>query len=213
VRGCSAGELVADSSFGERIGFSSVKVDALRDLAALSPMPSIPGGLALARSSSNVEVGTVVRTWGYPLGYNGPAPLLSVGYLSGFSASRPDKSRVVKHLVVNAAFNSGNSGGPLFAKSENDVVGVVVSKALPIFTPFVQSAVQAFANNQSGVVFSGTGPDGKPITMVESQIVAEVVGSLRDMAQVMIGEAIAVEEVATFLAYKDPATRRPEPKK
>lgn len=213
VHGCSAGELVGDSSFGERIVFSSVKVDAQRDLAALSPTPSIPGGLALARSSSNIDVGTVVRTWGYPLGYNGPAPLLSVGYLSGFSASRPDNSKVVKHLVVNAAFNSGNSGGPLFAKSENDVVGVVVTKTLPMFTAFVQSAVQAFANNKSGVVFSGTGPDGKPITMVESQVVAEVVGSLRDMAQMMIGEAIAVEEVATFLAYKYPAIQRPAPKK
>ncbi len=49
--------------------------------------------------------------------------------------------------------------------------------------------------------------------MVESQVVAEVVGSLRDMAQVMIGEAIAVEELASFLTYKYPATQRPEPKK
>ncbi|MBI3402632.1 MAG: trypsin-like peptidase domain-containing protein [Acidobacteria bacterium] len=210
VHGCSAAELYADSSFGERIAFSSVRVDAVRDLAGLSPLPAIPGGLALARNSSSFEVGTVVRTWGYPLGYNGPAPLLSVGYLSGFSASPSDKSRITKHLIVNAAFNSGNSGGPLFAKAENEVVGVVVSKALPIFSPFVQSAVQAFANNRSGVVFTGTGADGKPITMVESQVVAEVVGSLRDMAQVMIGEAIAVEEVAAFLAYKYPTS---QPKK
>jgi hypothetical protein len=66
----------------------------------------------------------------------------------------------------------------------------------------VQSAIQAFANNETGVSFTGTGADGKPVEFVESQIVAEVVNSLRDMAQVMIGEAIAVEEVATFLGYK-----------
>ena len=204
VRGCSAGEIFAVSSFGQRIAFSSMTVDAARDLAALAPTARPSGGLALAKNSISVEIGAVLRTWGYPLGYNGPAPLLSVGYLSGFRAHEVDKSRIVKHLVVNAAFNPGNSGGPLFAGPENQVVGVVISKTLPIFTPFVQSAIQAFANNRTGVVFTGTGPDGKPITMVESQIVAEVIGSLRDMAQVMIGEAIAVEELADFLGYKYP---------
>lgn len=101
----------------------------------------------------------------------------------------------------------------MFAKTENEVVGVIVNKALPIFSPFVQSAIQAFANNQSGVTFSGTGADGKPLQMVESQVVAEIVSSLRDMAQVMIGEAIVVEEVAKFLGYKYNLSQRPEPKK
>lgn len=153
-------------------------------------------------STAKLEVGSVVRTWGHPLGYSGPAPLLSVGYLSGFIAHQVGSNPAVKHIVVNAAFNSGNSGGPLFAGSDSQVVGVVVSKALPLFTPFVQSAIQAFANNQSGVVFNGTGPDGRAITMVESQLVAHVVASLRDMAQVMIGEAIAVEELKAFIGYK-----------
>lgn len=210
IHGCAAGEIVAVSSFGDRVGFSSLKVDAERDLAALIPSKPLQGGLRLAKTSQ-IDVGSVVRTWGYPLGYNGPAPLLSVGYLSGFRVQQAEKGRPVKHLVVNAAFNSGNSGGPLFAKTENEVVGVVVNKALPLFTPFVQLAIQAFANNKSGVVFSGTGADGKPIQMVESQLVAEIVASLRDMAQVMIGEAIAVEELAAFVGYKHTSSRAPQP--
>lgn len=198
VHGCSADEIVALSSFGERIALSAVRVDAVRDLAALTPASKVSGGLRLAKNS-DIDVGHVVRTWGYPLGYNGPAPLLSVGYLSGFRAQQGEKGRAIKHLVVNGAFNSGSSGGPLLIGHDESVVGVVVNKALPIFTPFVRSAIQAFANNQSGVVFTGTNEKGEQVQMVESQVVAEVVVSLRDMAQVMIGEAIAVEELADFL--------------
>lgn len=206
VRGCTAGDVFAVSSFGNRITFSAMKADASRDLAALTSNQPVKGGLVLG-STAKLEVGSVIRTWGHPLGYNGPAPLLSVGYLSGFRAHQAGQNPAVKHLVVNAAFNSGNSGGPLFAGTENQVVGVVVSKALPLFTPFVQSAIQAFANNKSGVVFNGTGEGGKPISMVESQVVAEIVGSLRDMAQVMIGEAIAVEELKAFIGYKGAAQK------
>jgi hypothetical protein len=36
--------------------------------------------------------------------------------------------------------------------------------------------------------------------MVESQVVAEIIKSLRDMSQVMIGEAISVAELKTFLS-------------
>lgn len=208
VRGCGAADVFAVSSFGNRIGLSALKVDAGRDLAALTPSQPIKGGLPLG-STAKLKVGSVIRTWGYPLGYNGPAPLLSAGYLSGFGAQQVAQNSAVKHLVVNAAFNSGNSGGPVFAGGENQVVGVVVSKALPLFTPFVQSAVQAFANNKSGVVFTGTDATGNPLSMVESQVVAEIVGSLRDMAQVMIGEAIAVEEVKAFLGYKSPSSKQP----
>lgn len=171
VRGCGAGELIGVSSYGTRIAFADVRTDVARDLAALKPAVPISGGLKLG-STENLDIGTVVRTWGHPLGYNGPPPLLSVGYLSGLRAHQPEPKIQVKHLIVNGAFNSGNSGGPLFAGDGEAVVGVVVSKALPIFTPFVQSAIQAFASNQSGVVFTGTGPDGKSISVVESQLVA-----------------------------------------
>lgn len=201
VRGCAATDVYVVSSMGERISVASLKTDATKDLAALTPAKTLADGLALAKNS-NIDVGSLVRTWGYPLGYNGPAPLLSVGYLSGFRDNTTGSSGSVKHLVVNGAFNSGNSGGPLFAGNGNEVIGVVVNKALPLFTPFVQSAIQAFAQNPSGIVFNGADGNGKPVQMSESQVVAEIIRSLRDMAQVMIGEAIAVEELTTFLKSK-----------
>jgi len=51
-----------------------------------------------------LKAGDPVTTWGFPLIYNGPAPLLSVGYLSGFEAVQQG-DKVVKHLVANGAFN------------------------------------------------------------------------------------------------------------
>lgn len=200
VRGTQANEIYALSSQNVKILFKQSIVDEKRDLAALIPTQPLNGGLKLG-DDNTIQLGQLVSTWGYPLGYNGPAPLLSVGYLSGFKSYKPDpkSSNHVKHLVVNGAFNSGNSGGPLFLNNTNVVIGVVVNKALPLFTPFVQSAIEAFSINKSGVVFNGTDDQGKPMSMVESQVIAEVVKSLRDMSQVMIGEAISVVELKAFL--------------
>lgn len=200
IRDCVASDIVAISSQGDQIQIKEVKIDNQRDLAALVPSRNLPDGLLLS-DDNNLSVGQVVWTWGFPLGYNGPAPLLSVGYLSGFKAYKKNQNStdLVKHLVVNGAFNSGNSGGPLFRSNSDKVIGVVVNKALPLFTPFVKSAVEAFANNPSGIVFSGTDDKGQPISMAESQVVAEIVKSLRDMSQVMIGEAISVSELRGFL--------------
>jgi S1-C subfamily serine protease len=201
VAGCTANELVVRSAAGKGVTISALRLDPLRDLAALTPGHPISGGLALAETSA-LSIGAQVRTWGHPLGYNGPPPLLSVGYLSGLIAHSPSAGSVVKHLIVNAAFNSGNSGGPLLKADGDEVIGVVVSKARPIFTPFVQSALAVFAKNRTGVNFEGTDSVGNKVSMSESQVVAEMVSSLRDMSQVMIGEAVAVEELRAFLSYK-----------
>jgi len=58
--------------------------------------------------------------------YNGIQPLLSVGYIAGFrSVTKGGKTS--KHLIVNGAFNQGNSGGPLMMAQNNRVGGVVVA--------------------------------------------------------------------------------------
>ncbi len=71
-------------------------------------------------TDNDVRIGHQVDTWGFPLIYNGPAPLLSVGYVSGlYEAAESnfcDKTKnsqglKFKHIVVNGAFNPGNSGG------------------------------------------------------------------------------------------------------
>jgi hypothetical protein len=179
----------------------------------LTPTTSLKGGLLLGEDNAP-SVGTVVSTWGFPLGYNGPAPLLSVGYLSGFSANpRPPRktetgNQVVKHLVVNGAFNPGNSGGPLFKANDDRVIGLVVSKHVPM-TAFQLSALKALASNQSGVVFNATDKNGKNISFVESQLVADLLDGYKKLAQVMIGEAVSVSELRAFLNEQGIKESRP----
>lgn len=203
VKGSTANDLVAISSEGEQIYFDNITTDQNRDLVALKPRQTLTGGLSV-QEEGNIKVGTQVATWGYPLGYNGPAPLLTVGYLSGFNDSPPyeETASVVKHLVVNGAFNPGNSGGPLFIAQSEEVIGVVVSKHAPI-TPFVRSAIEVLAKNKSGVVYTSTDQQGNTKQFVESQVVAEVLQYFRQMTQVVIGEAIAGSEVIDFLKAKD----------
>ena len=199
VEGCTANEIIGISSEGHQVHFTKLVADKSRDLVALIPGDNLGAGLNIVEEGK-IQIGTQVATWGYPLGYNGPAPLLTVGYLSGFSDSPPyeETASVVKHLVVNGAFNPGNSGGPLFIMGGEEVIGVVVSKHAPI-TPFVRSAIEVLAKNKSGVVFTATDEHGNTQQFVESQVVSEVLQYFRSMTQVMIGEAVAGLEVIAFL--------------
>jgi len=196
IQGCSIAEIFAKTPFGDTITFSKLVIDVHRDLALLFPSKKLEGGLSLG-SDYDLPVGSVVSTWGYPLGYNGPAPILSVGYLAGFAESRVG-TKTLKRLVVNGAFNPGNSGGPLFRSNDDRVIGIVVSKHAPI-TKFHESALKALARNQTGVVFTAIDERGNRKTFVESQIVADLLFYFRKLTQVMIGEATSVSELKNFL--------------
>lgn len=197
VRGCDAGELVVSSSSSTRHSVSELILDEGRDLAAMR-LP-LPGGLRIR--DTNIDIGVQVATWGYPLGYSGPAPLLTMGYLAGFVASTPEgwSRPAVRRLVVNGAFNPGNSGGPLFVAGDDAVIGVVVSKHAPM-PRSLADAIQVLATNQSGVVYQAVDAQGNTRQFVESQIVAEVLNYFRNMTQVVIGEAIAASELIAFLS-------------
>lgn len=186
----------AVSSRGVQISFTDLIADQNRDLAALIPNETIKGGLNIV-DEGEVSVDTQVSTWGYPLGYNGPAPLLTIGFLSGFNEVRPSTS-TVKHLVVNGAFNPGNSGGPLFVAGRDEVIGVVVSKHAPI-PRIIASALQALTNTRSGLQYTGRDAQGNEVSYSEAQVVAELLRYFRGLLQVVIGEAIAGSEVITFL--------------
>ena len=99
VEGNEVSDIQAISSSVDKIDFSDCVNDQDRDLAALTPVTRLENGLDII-VEKDVQVGTQVTTWGYPLGYNGPAPLLSVGYLSGFNDSPPyeETKSTVKHL-------------------------------------------------------------------------------------------------------------------
>lgn len=87
VRGCTEHDLVGFTPLGEKLSFSKLVSDEQRDLALLRPTKKLTGGLRL-RTGTDPALGAAISTWGFPLIYNGPSPLLSVGYVAGYNAVR-----------------------------------------------------------------------------------------------------------------------------
>ena len=199
VRGGSANAVTVRFPDGSAFGVTSVRgLDATLDLAVLELQGS-PAATPLRLVASALSVAMQVYALGFPLAYNGPAPLMIVGYVAGFEARTVTAGAALQQrIVLNAALNPGNSGGPVFRWGESCVSGVVVSKHAPI-SPFLQSGIDALATNQSGIGFPATDSKGNTHTFVESQLVAEVLKYFRSMTQVVIGEAIPITDVQSFL--------------
>lgn len=209
VKNCTATEVIAISSEGKQFKLTALVIDENRDLAILTP--ELPVSSDLELDTEKIETETKVQTWGHPLAYNGPSPILSVGYLAGFNDYQKDlSSPKVKRYIVNGALNPGNSGGPLFIAGTNKVVGVVVAKHTPI-TPFLLSALSVLENNKSGFQFTATNEKGEKIPFSESQIVAALLQHQRQMTQVMLGEAIVMEELIAFLKENNMEVGKPSP--
>jgi S1-C subfamily serine protease len=197
VATCTEQTLVGISTANKQVKFSRVIKDAGRDLALLVPTEKLTNGLKVAVTDSPVP-GTTVSTWGYPFGYNGISPLLSVGYVSGY---REDISsgKAVKHIVVNGAFNHGNSGGPLLIAHDNEVIGVVVL-TFNFYPAEVKQIIDALMKQGSGfMVGTETRPDGSKQPLSEAQVTAMVLNEFYEKTQVMIGEAVAGSELAAMV--------------
>ena len=145
-----------------------------------------------------MSIGAHVSTWGFPGGYSGASPMLSVGYLAAKDARRTAGGNTIEQWVVNAAFNSGNSGGPLLLIETGEVIGVVSSKLAPI-SQVAASALTALENAQSGLTYTATRPDGSTFTLMEGQIVAMVLTELRRQVQLVIGYAVLLDDIKAFL--------------
>lgn len=121
-----------------------------------------------------------------------------MGYVSGF---RTDEShgKPVKHIVVNGAFNHGNSGGPLFVARSREVIGVVVL-TFHFYPPQVKQLIDGLSKTESGLILAThKRPDGQTESLSEAQITAIVLDEFYQKTQVMIGEAIAASEVALLM--------------
>jgi S1-C subfamily serine protease len=203
VTGCATGDLWARSPMGQTISFEKMETDDKRDLALLKPSKHLDGGLELG---ADVEPPpeTRVKTWGFPLSYEGLAPILSMGYVAGY-IPRKAGDRVVKHLVINGAFNPGNSGGPLISEGNNKVVGVVVTK-WTLFSPDIETAIYGLnhtpSSGGSNVVDQRTGRH-----LSNEEVAAMALQDFYEVAQVMIGEAISASELRAFLHEKEPSLR------
>jgi hypothetical protein len=212
VEGCVAADLAVISASGKHIQVTDLVVDDARDLAVARLSQPVSGGLKI--DTALKRTGAQVSAWGHPLIYDGPPPLLTVGYLSGFAFEPPPstqyklKTKPIQQLIVNAAVNPGNSGGPLTLFGDDAVIGVIVSKATPI-TPYARMAIDVLSKQHSGLIYPGTDGQGKPISFTEAQIVAQVLESFYQMSQVVIGQAIRASELTAFLdEHKIPWTAK-----
>lgn len=198
VSGCSAQDIVLLGFQGQPLKVKQIAVDEITDLALLTPTEDITAPALSISASDRTVIGSQVSTWGYPAGYGGAAPLLSSGYLSGRDSIPGPSGKPVTRIVVNAAFNSGNSGGPLVELNGNHVVGVVASKLAPL-PDYIEKALKALREAKYGPMFTKTRPDGTKEEISEAQVTEEILQYLRSQTQLVIGHAVLAEDLRAFL--------------
>ena len=195
----NCGKLLLILPNSTRVDATILASDLDHDLAVLKPATPIAASPLQISTNNDFKVGAQVSTWGFPAGYFGLSPMLSVGYLAGIDAAQLPGGKIVRQWVVNAAFNGGNSGGPLIHIETGSVFGVVSSKLAPI-SPEAASILQALEQNVgTGVIYSGKSPDGKDIKATEGQLVGKVLNELRQQVQLVIGKAVLIEDIKAFL--------------
>jgi len=198
VTGCPETDLVIITPSGKMLSVKSIKADAQLDLALITPSETIAGNALAVSRKTEITVGTPVVTWGFPAGYSGLIPLLTVGYLAGVDRVQTQTGLTPLRWVINAAFNGGNSGGPVLSQEDGSVIGVVSSKLAPI-PPYIESALAALANQKSGFMYTRTLASGKTETVSEGQVVAEVLTYLRSQTQLVLGHAVTAQDLMLFL--------------
>lgn len=196
VEPCSRSELKLVLSSGASAGVASVSADTRRDLALLKPSSELRVPALPLSEAAVLSPGDQLAAWGFPFGYRGLRPLLTVGYLAGEDQPGPKGSP--SQWVVNAAFNSGNSGGPVVRIEDGSVIGVVSSKLAPL-PDHIQAELAALAQVQFGVVFDAQIQDGKKTTVSEAQVVADILQYLRSQTQLVVGFAVKLGELRAFL--------------
>jgi S1-C subfamily serine protease len=198
VADCSAQDIILVGVQKQPLKIVSVVVDEDFDLALLTPSQLLKEPtLTIGKSDQNI-IGSQVSTWGYPAGYNGFAPLLSSGYLSGTDILLSPSGKPVTYMVVNAAFNSGNSGGPLVKIDNNQVIGVVASKLAPL-PDYIEKCLNALKKNNSGMMYTKTNSDGSKEEISEAQVTEMILQYLRSQTQLVIGYAVQAQYLRTFL--------------
>jgi S1-C subfamily serine protease len=196
VRNCN--NIVIILPDGKRGPATIIAADQDHDLALIKPSVAIGASPLVLAKSSDFKIGTQVSTWGFPGGYFGLAPLLSVGYLAGIEANQIRPGTIVRQWVVNAAFNGGNSGGPLIHIESGAVFGVVSSKLAPISRE-ANEVLHLLETTNTGVGYNFTKPDGSSGHVMEAQLVAKVLDELRRQVQLVIGKAVMLEDMKAFL--------------
>lgn len=202
VANCNPKDLILILPNNQQVAVKSYEADVERDVAFVTPEKQIIGEALQLGDEKQFAVGKLVTAWGFPAGYNGIRPMLTVGYLSGVDGVLlSDGKTVVARWVVNAAFNGGNSGGPVLDANTGTVIGMVSSKLAPI-PPIIESALVALSNQSSGFMYQQTLPDGTKKQVSEGQVISDVLKYLRSQTQLVIGHSVVVQDIKTFLSSK-----------
>jgi S1-C subfamily serine protease len=201
VNGCDTKNLVVISGSGQAVGVSSVSADNEKDLSILKPTTAFEGKPIDIDINFVPKLGEQVATWGYPGGYSGLTPLLSVGYFSGIQnfIGGQHSTNSIKRWVINAAFNGGNSGGPLMSVESGKVIGIVSSKYAPL-PKHIADIIEFLKNDGSGM-HSGARLHGKDLS--QAQLAGYVLEYLRTQVQLVIGYSVTMEDLVDFLKSKD----------
>jgi serine protease Do len=198
VASCSPNDIKVIDFRGQTYVIDKVIIDENIDLALLKLGEKINIPALEISPYENFAIGRQVSTWGYPEGYRGLPPLLMSGYLLGSAVD--DKG--IPRWVVNAAISNGNSGGPLLEIEKGKVIGVVFGKLAPL-PQDIESALRALKSQRSGFGFTKTYPDGKKEDISDAQVIEEVLQYLRSHPQLVIGYAIMIGDLKTFLRSND----------
>jgi len=198
VEGANPPNIVLLGSDGGRIDVRSMIIDENLDLALLTPKQKIKAPALQITSKQEFSIGMQVSAWGYPAGYRGTRPLLVSGCLSGVDSERTPGGKPARRWVVNAAFNSGNSGGPLVDIETGQVMGVVSSKLAPLPAE-VESALNLLKTQRSGLSYTKKTADGTMERFSEAQLLEAVLQYLRSQTQLVIGYAVMTQDLKKFL--------------
>lgn len=197
IRDCAVSKLRL-LHLGREIRVKEVVSDPDRDLALLVPGEKLRVRALKIRKKSALPIGAQVSAWGFPVGYQAKLPMLSVGYLSGMESFERADGTLSTRWVVNAAFNSGNSGGPLVNVEDGKVIGVVVSKLAPM--PLViKNALKYLEEQERGPQITHTTRDGGHERLSQSQLLALILEYLKSQVQLVVGYAVRLGDLKDFL--------------
>jgi len=198
IKGADPKDVMMLLGNGNKVHLKKIVADYDVDIALLVPRSKINATALPLSTAKTFQIGSQVSTWGFPAGYRGPLPMLSVGYLSGKDVTISPSGKRVERWVVNAAFNGGNSGGPLIDISSGAVIGIVASKLAPM-PPDIEGALDALRNDTTISSFKVKAPDGTTRRISNSQVLEKVLQYLRSQTQLVVGRAVLLGDVESFL--------------
>lgn len=166
--------------------------DAL-DLALLKPQVKLMQQPFEFEDAKSIPIGVEVVIWGFPEGYAGDTPLLGTGYIAGFDVCQQTRDRI----VINGAINHGDSGGPVIDARNGKVIGVSVSKVVPL-RDITMVELDAMGSNPSGVQ-NQFAFKGERMQRSDAQIIADISGDLAHQVQLVVGCAVTIEDVRKFV--------------